>query len=129
MANGISGPESCTVNERIIELANQGLTTQQIADEIGMKRGAVGGRMSRLMARGGLERQLVRSGNIKTAKGRYWVMRERHKKNLGNMGQILVGLTFDEVDWIFSNTPEEMTAAEWCAALLKDVIAEENDND
>ena len=121
------GPASNTANKRIIELANQGLTTQQIADEVGIKRGAVGSRMSRLIAQGKLQRQPVRSGNIETAKGRYWVMRQRHKKRLGNMGQVLVGLTLDEVDWVFKTTPSGMTAAEWCAALLKDVIAEEND--
>jgi len=121
------GPASNTANKRIIELANQGLTTQQIADEVGIKRGAVGSRMSRLIAQGKLQRQPVRSGNIETAKGRYWVMRQRHKKRLGNMGQVLLGLTLDEVDWIFKHTPAGMTAAEWCAALLKDVIAEEND--
>ena len=121
------GPASNSANKRIVELANQGLTTQQIADEVGIKRGAVGSRMSRLIAQGKLQRQPVRSGNIETAKGRYWVMRQRHKKRLGNMGQVLVGLTLDEVDWVFKTTPSGMTAAEWCAALLKDVIAEEND--
>ena len=121
------GPASNSANKRIVQLANQGLTTQQIADEVGIKRGAVGSRMSRLIAQGKLQRQPVRSGNIETAKGRYWVMRQRHKKRLGNMGQVLVGLTLDEVDWVFKTTPSGMTAAEWCAALLKDVIAEEND--
>ena len=120
------GPASNTANKRIIQLANQGLTTQQIADEVGINVGAVGSRMSRLMRDGKLERQPVRNGSIHTAKGRYWLMRQRHKKRLGNMGQILAGLTFDEVDWIFQHTPTGLTAAEWCAALLKDVIAEEN---
>jgi len=123
------GPESNSVNKRIVELANQGLTAQQIADEVGIKRGAVGSRMSRLMKQGKLQRQPVRSGNIETAKGRYWLMRQRHKKRLGNMGQILIGLTFDEVEWIFKHTPTGLTAAEWCAALLKDVIYEEKHND
>ena len=121
------GPASNSANKRIVQLANQGLTTQQIADEVGIKRGAVGSRMSRLIAQGKLQRQPVRSGNIETSKGRYWVMRQRYKKRLGNMGQVLVGLTLDEVDWVFKTTPSGMTAAEWCAALLKDVIAEEND--
>jgi orotate phosphoribosyltransferase-like protein len=121
----MNGPASNTLNKRIIELANQGMTTQQIADEVGIKRGAVGSRMSRLMAQGKLQRHPVRSGNIDTSKGRYWFMRQRHKKRLGNMGQVLLGLTLDEVDWVFKNTPAGMTAAEWCAALLKDVIADE----
>jgi transposase-like protein len=43
MPNGIYGRESTILNNKIIKLANDGMTTQQIADAVGMTRGATSG--------------------------------------------------------------------------------------
>jgi orotate phosphoribosyltransferase-like protein len=118
------GPQSEKINKLIISLANEGLTTQQIADEVGMKRGAVGSRMSRMIGEGRLQRQSVRNGNIDSMNTRSHILSRRHKKLMGSMSELMINLTIKEADLLFKTTPKGITVAEWCAVLMRDVIAE-----
>ena len=125
MANGIYGRASAVLNSKIIQLANDGMTTQQIADAVGLTRGATGSRMSILIADGKLKRLSERTGSVNTALGRYHILKGRYKRQSGGMMDLLLQLPMDQAEWLCQTAPEDMTVAEWCAVLLRDVIAEE----
>ena len=125
MANGIHGRASTVLNNEIIKLANNGMTTQQIADTVGLKRGAVGSRMSILISEGKLKRLIERTGSIDTARGRYDLLKGRYRRLTGSMMGLLMQLPIEQAEWLCQTTPEDMTISEWCAVLLRDVIAEE----
>lgn len=118
------GAQSEKINKLIISLANEGLTTQQIADKVGIKRGAVGSRMSRMIGEGRLERQSVRNGNINNMNARAYILSKRYKTLMGSMSELMINLTIEEAELLFKTTPEGITVAEWCAVLMRDVIAE-----
>ena len=125
MANIIFGRASTILNNQIIQLANDGLTTQQIADEVGMTRGSVGARVSRLIAEGKLKRHSERTGSVDTPKGRYFILRGRYNRNSGSIMDLLMQLPMEQAEWLCRAAPEGTNIAEWCAVLLRDVIAEE----
>lgn len=125
MANGIYGRASTVLNNEIIKLANGGMTTQQIADTVGIKRGAVASRMSILIAEGKLKRLSERTGSMDTARGRYHILKGRYKRQSGGMMELLMQLPMAQAEWLCKSTPDDMTIAEWCAVLLRDVISEE----
>ena len=125
MANGIYGRASAVLNSKIIQLANDGMKTQQIADAVGLTRGATGARMSILIAEGKLKRFSERTGSVNTARGRYYILRGRYNRQSGGMMDLLMQLPMDQAEWLCQTTPEDMTISEWCAVLLRDVIAEE----
>lgn len=118
------GPQSEKINKLIISLANEGLTTQQIADKVGINRGAVGSRMSRMIGEGRLERQAVRNGSINNMNTRAYILSKRYKKLMGSMSELMINLTIEEASLLFKTTPEGITVAEWCAVLMRDTIAE-----
>lgn len=125
MANGIYGHASAVLNSKIIQLANDGMTTQQIADAVGLTRGATGSRMSLLIAEGRLKRLSERTGSVDTARGRYFILKGRYKRQSGGMMDLLMQLPMEQAEWLCQTTPDNMTISEWCAVLLRDVIAEE----
>jgi len=125
MANGIYGRASAVLNSKIIQLANDGMKTQQIADAVGLTRGATGARMSILIAEGKLKRFAERTGSANTARGRYYILRNRYNLQSGGMMDLLMQLPMDQAEWLCQTAPEDMTISEWCAVLLRDVIAEE----
>ena len=125
MANGIHGRASTVLNNEIIKLANNGMTTQQIADTVGLTRGAVGSRMSILISEGKLKRLIERTGSIDTARGRYDLLKGRYKRQAGSVMGMLMMLPVKQAEWLCRTTPEDMSVAEWCAVLLRDVISEE----
>jgi hypothetical protein len=129
MSNGINGSESRTVNKHIVKLANDGKSIAQIADGVGMTSTAVACRMTTLMRNGKLKPYSERTGRINTEDGRYRILRKRYNRNTGSIMEILTNITFDEASWIYKTAPEGLTIAEWIGVLLRDVIAEENDND
>lgn len=119
------GAESEKINKLIISLANEGMTTQQIADVVGLKHGAVGSRMKRLMDEGRLKRFSERTGSVDTPKGRYDILKGRYARRTGGMMDLLMQLPMEQAEWLCQTMPDDMTIAEWCAVLLRDVIAEE----
>ena len=125
MANGICGRASTVLNNKIIQLANEGMTTQQIADVVGLTRGAIGSRMSILIAEGKLKRFLERTGSVDTARGRYDALKGRYKCQTGCMMDLLMQIPMEQAEWLCQTTPDNMKVSEWCAVLLRDVIAEE----
>ena len=125
MANGIYGRASTVLNNEIIKLANGGMTTQQIADTVGLTRGAAGNRMSTLIAEGKLKRLSERTGSVDTATGRYHILRGRYKRQSGGMMDLLMQLPMEQAEWLCQTMADDMTIAEWIAVLLRDVIAEE----
>ena len=125
MTDAIYGFESRTLNKQIIALANNGLSIKQIADTVGMKKPAVASRMAILMRDGKLKRHSERTGAINTQNGRYHILNKRYGKRVGSMGEMLTKLTIDEASWLYKTTPADMTVAEWAAVLLRDVVAEE----
>ena len=129
MTNGMNGSESRTVNDRIVKLANDGKSIAQIADGVGMKSTTVARRMTTLMRNGKLKTYSERTGRINTEDGRYRILRKRYSRNTGSIMEILTSITFDEASWIYKTAPEGLNIAEWIGVLLRDVIAEENDND
>ena len=129
MANGIHGVESHTTNKQIIVLANEGKSIAQIADGVGMTSTAVACRMTTLMRNGELKPYSERTGRIDTPEGRYRILRKKYGRNTGSMMEILTSISFDEASWIYETAPEGLTIAEWIGVLLRDVIAEEKDND
>ena len=125
MANGIYGRASTVLNNEIIKLANSGMTTQQIADKVGLTRGATGSRMSILIREGKLKRLSERTGSVDTATGRYHILRKRYNRQSGGMMDLLMRLSMEQAEWLHQTTPDDMSVAEWIAVLLRDVIAEE----
>ena len=125
MANGIYGRASTVLNNEIIKLANGGMTTQQIADAVGLTRGAAGNRMSRLISDGQLKRLSERTGSVDTATGRYHILRGRYKRQSGGIMDLLMQLPMEQAEWLCQTAPDGMSVAEWIAVLLRDVIAEE----
>jgi predicted ArsR family transcriptional regulator len=125
MANGICGRASTVVNNKIIQLANEGMTTQQIADVVGLKQGAVGSRMKRLIDEGRLKRFSERTGSVDTPKGRYDILKGRYGRRTGGMMDLLMQLPMEQAEWLCQTMADDMTIAEWCAVLLRDVIADE----
>lgn len=126
MANGMYGAKSNTVNKQIIALANAGLPIKQIAASVGMNPPAVASRMTYLMRDGKLKAHSERTGRINTQGGRYRILRKRYNRNTGSIMEILTSITFNEAEWIYKTAPEGLTIAEWIGVLLRDVIAEEN---
>ena len=125
MANGIYGRASTVLNNEIIKLANGGMTTQQIADTVGLTRGAAGSRMSILIREGQLKRLSERTGSVDTATGRYHILKKRYNRRSGGMMDLLMQLPMVQAEWLCKSTPDDMTVAEWVAVLLRDVIAGE----
>lgn len=125
MGQGIYGSASATLNKTIISMASDGFSTQQIADAVGLKRGAVTSRMSRLMADGKVKRFAERSGSINDPLKRAAILSKRHGRHHGCMSALLSALPLDKAAWLFLSTPDDMTVAEWCGVVLRDVIAEE----
>ena len=125
MSSIISGRASTILNNQIIRLANDGLTTQQIADEAGITKGSVGSRISRLIADGKLKRLSERTGSVDTPKGRYFILRGRYNRKSGSIMDLLLQLPMEQAEWLCRAAPEGTNIAEWCAILLRDVISEE----
>ena len=125
MANGIYGRASAVLNNKIIKLANGGMTTQQIADAVGLTLGATGSRMSLLIAEGRLKRFSERTGSVDTPKGRYDILKGRYGRRTGGMMDLLMQLPMEQAEWLCQTMADDMTIAEWCAVLLRDVIADE----
>jgi len=125
MANGIYGRASTVLNNEIIKLANGGMTTQQIADTVGLTRGAAGSRMSILIREGKLKRRSERTGSVDTATGRYHILRKRYNRQSGGMMDLLMRLSMEQAEWLHQTTPDDMSVAEWIAVLLRDVFAED----
>ena len=125
MSNGIYGRESTILNNKIILLANDGLTTQQIADEVGITKGSVGSRISKLIAAGKLKRRSERTGSVDTPKGRYFILRGRYNRKSGSIMDLLLQLPMEQAEWLYKTAPKDTNIAQWCAVLLRDVIAEE----
>lgn len=125
MAGNICGRASTLLNNEIIKLANDGMTTQQIADAVGLTRGATSGRMSSLLANGKLKRQAERTGRVDTGKGRYHILRNRYQRRHGSMMDLLLQLPMEQAEWLCMSAPDGVNVAEWCAVLLRDVISDE----
>ena len=77
-----------------------------------------------MIGEGRLERQSVRNGNINNMNARAYILSKRYKTLMGSMSELMINLTIEEAELLFKTTPEGITVAEWCAVLMRDVIAE-----
>lgn len=110
-------------------LAMDGLTLRQIADLSCMSISMVNTRLSKMIAAGELPGAVERKALARvTQRGLPMEARRiaiRAGMKLGNTGDIIASLTLEQMEWLAGEIPNGSTLAEFCAALLRDLHAEE----
>lgn len=114
------------LDQKIIELADQGLRAVDIAQRLGLSITRTCSRMGRLTKAGLMRRAIDRKGSAADAKARANVLRQRYRVNHGQLSVALMQLDMEQAQWLFEQIPHGMTVAEWLVALAKDAYAEEN---
>lgn len=119
------------MDKLLIDLALQGLTVRQIAAHVGLHRVTVQRRVLELVKAGALppvkaRRDLAGSNKSPRTKARRFADIRRGNV-LGCMGDVLDGLTHDQISWLSDAVPEGVSLAEFCVALIRDAYAGEND--
>jgi hypothetical protein len=114
---------SLEVDARISALTADGLTSRQVAQRLGLGLPMVRSRISRLRKKGAIPKLLVcRYGQ------EYATLKEREARTPGNIGsirQFVRCLTRGEMERLVKMVPKGLTVAEFAAAVMKDLIAEE----
>lgn len=114
-----------TADDEIRRLALDGHTVKEIMAATGLTRRSVQRRISESDLPPAAERKLTaRIAKRGAAVIRTYVA-ERCGFKLGSMGGVLQGLTVEQIDWLGKTVPEGATLAEFCAAVLRDLHADE----
>lgn len=114
------------LDQQIINLAEQGLRTVDIAQRLNISKTRICSHMSRLTKAGALRKAFIRKGSVDSAKARVNVLRHRYSVRVGNVGTALMQLDIAQTEWLFEQVPPGMTISEYLVVLAKDVYAEEN---
>jgi len=114
------------INQRIIALADQGLRAVDIAERLGLSITQTCSRMSRMTKAGDLRRAIHRKGSAHDAKGRAKVLCQRYQTGIGNVGLAMMQLDMRQAEWLFQQTPQGMTIAEYLISMAKDAYAEDH---
>jgi hypothetical protein len=114
------------INQQIIALADQGLRAVDIAERLGLSITQTCNRMSSMTKTGELRRVIHRKGSAYDAKGRIKVLAQRYQMRIGNVGLAMMQLDMAQAQWLFEQTPQGMTIAEYLISMAKDAYAEDN---
>lgn len=112
--------------EKVQALAMEGLTAREVAQHLDIDVAAATHRIA-IMVRHGLlpkaaERKVKRR---KASMTKIRWLRLEHSKPYGTLSQVVDCLTIDEAEWLFNNTPEGATVAEFVASIIVDAYEED----
>ena len=110
--------------DRLVELANNGLSAHEIAAEIGMGVGHVRNLLGGLTASGKIPRVLERRGVPEKSTHRVARLRYAHGKPFGTVGQMVDGMPVAHVNWMMDQVPAGGSVADLLRALVADAYAE-----
>ena len=127
MKGRVSGVESAALNLRIKELASQGMGSKEIGAELGYHARMVSARVTRMRREKAIPPTLeCRSDRDMRTKLRN--LCQRYGKNLGRLTQVMEALTEDQVVWLYRETPDGSTVADFIVALIRDAYDDEVGN-
>lgn len=110
----ISGERSRQLDFVIADMVNRGIGTREISDRTGCSYGVVAARVYKLRC----------NGVLPLFKGRpfYGVTHALKKsgRRTGNMKDLFDTLGADVSEWVVKNTPDESSASEFIAAIVRD---------
>lgn len=107
----------------ICDLWNTGMSHAEISATVGKSVQTVGQALFRARKAGAKLR--LRTSEAKKISS----LSEHYQVQIGNVGSAIKNLPRPTLHWLFKNTPEGMTVAEYMAAFVLDAYHEEENND
>jgi len=123
----VSGIESAALNLRIKELASQGMGSKEIGDKLGYHARMIAARVTRMRR----EQEIPPTLECRSDRDTRTKLRnlcQKFDRNLGRMTQVMEGLSDEQVLWLYRETPEGSTIADFVVALIRDAYDEDTRN-
>ena len=109
----------------IVEMINSGMSSRQVADEMGITVQAARGRIRRLRENGKLPPVPFKHLDNSDPHLTIALMRAKYGTNGGSIRDMIAALTIAEVRWFWSQIPKGMHAGEFAASFIRDAYLED----